>query len=466
MTTSSIGSTISSSVSSGGINPTVLAQELATAYTSSAQSLLTTQSQNATNTASGLTTLQSALQAFQAAVTGLQSKPTVAQQTATFSNSAVGTASANGSAQAGSYSFFVSQLASANQQMFQSMPANTPAAGAGTLGLSMPDGTSLSVNLAAADSNNDGKLTPAEIAAAINAANGNSGKIAATVMTVNGQSQLMLTANHTGANSQITLDTSQVGNAALQAALNSPTELTKAQDAIFWVGAENTGIKVQQASNSYTGIAGVGITFTQAQASGSPSVTLTVAADNSGTAKNVQTFVSAYNTLKQTLDSLTDPGDASKNKAAGIFASDAGVQSLQSHLAAILRQTFNGQTLFHYGVSADRDGNLSLDQTKLQNALASTPTGLDQVFGGMSSGGLLGTTNTYLKSWLDVTKGQITTRQNSVQRLQKDLSQRQTNLTNQYNDAYNRYLTQFSQLQALQAQMSQSSGILGNLSSS
>ncbi|SCK17519.1 flagellar hook-associated protein 2 [Vogesella sp. LIG4] len=439
-------------------SPSQIAQQLATSYVQDAQTLLNNQTQDATSTGKALTTLQSALQTFQSALTTLSGKKTVIQQTATFSNTAVANASANGTAQAGNYSFFVSQLASANQVLFQGLPAS--AAASGKLGISLGDGTSLNVDLSTLGSG--GNFAPADLARAINQAAGNSGKVSASIVTVNGQAQLMLGAGNTGANSKITVDASLVGDAALKGALGAaPTQLVPPQDAVAWLGAENIGIKIQQASNTYTGISGVSINFTQAMTSGSAPVSLTVAADNSGTAKNVQSFVDAYNALKTQLDNLTDTGDAANNKSAAAFANDAGVRSLQSRLASLLRQSFNGQTLFQFGISADRNGTLSLNSSKLQTALAANPSGLDQLLGG-SSGMLTGYQN-YLNSWLGSVNGQIQQRQSSLSALQKVLGRRQDELSASYDSAYNRYLQQFSQLQALQTQMSQTTSSLSML---
>lgn len=445
------------------INPSQLAQQLATAYTQQAQTLLDSQSQRATSTSKALQSLRSALLAFQSAIGSLSSKSSVLQQTATFSNTAVANASTNGSALPGSYSFFVTKLASANQLAYQGVPTSVTASSAGTLGVSLADGSSFSVTLGNGDLDGDGNLTPTEIARAINQAAGNSSKVAASVMTVNGQPQLLLTAGKTGAGSQITLDTTAVGDSSLQNALNAaPVVLAAAADADIWLGAEGSGIHIQQASNSYTGISGVTINFTQAMAAGTAPVTLTVAADNGGTAKNVQSFVDAYNALKQKLDDLTDTGDAASGKAASVFASDAGIRSLRSKLESMLRQSFNSQTLFSYGVSADRNGTLSLNQSKLEAALAANPGGLDQLLSGSS--GLLAGNKTYLNVWLGSVNGQLKQRQESLDRLQTDLTRRQDQLSQRYDQAFNRYLQQFTQLQTLQSRMSDTSGILASLS--
>jgi flagellar hook-associated protein 2 len=228
-------------------------------------------------------------------------------------------------------------------------------------------------------------------------------------------------------------------------------------------------VKLQQASNTFTAIDGVNVTFTRAMSTSEPPVTVTVAADEAGTASNVQKFVDAYNTLKAALDDLTKLGDTSSGTPSAALASDSGVIALRNRLNQIVRQGFGGVSLINLGVSGNRDGTLSFDKTLLDKKLAANPQVLDQVFGSaglIHNTGMLGSLNQYLDSWLNVTSGQITTRQAGVQSQQKRLTARQTELTDQYNTMYQNYLKQFSQLQALQQQMSQTSGLFSTSASS
>src|SRR5690606_31111521 len=138
----------------------------------------------------------------------------------------------------------------------------------------------------------------------------------------------------TGEAGEITLDTSALPAGALQDALNGGRELTAAQDAVVWLGGQG-GDRMQQASNTLTGIDGVSVTFTRAMTASEAPLALTVSDDTSATADNVQKFITAYNTLRTALDSLTKSGG--ENGTAGALASDAGVRSLSSRLNTLLR---------------------------------------------------------------------------------------------------------------------------------
>jgi len=446
-------------------DPTTTATSLAQAYTSGAQKLLTTQTTKATNTAAALTKLRSALTAFDSAVNSLSGSKGVLAQSATFSDAGVGTASASGNAAAGNYSFFVQQLASAGQTVYANLSA-IPVSQGGRLGISLAGGASFDVDLGAADSNNDGTLSPAEIATAINKAAGNDSLVTASLVTVGGQSQLVITSTATGAAGAVTLDTRGLAAGALKASLDSGTQLVAAQDAIVWLGAQGTGIALQQASNTFDAVAGVTVTFNKVMTAGQAPVSLTVATDANGTAANLQSFVNAYNTLKTALDGLTSTGNASAGVAASIFADDSAVRTLRSRIESTIRMSVGGLTLANYGVTASQDGTLSLDQTRMKAKLASNPAGLETLLGSAgitTSSGVLGALDTYLNQWTNITTGQIKQRQDAVTQLQTTLTARQKKIDDQYNNAYKRYLAQFTALQSLQEHMSHTTDLFDAL---
>ncbi|MGO8856095.1 MAG: flagellar filament capping protein FliD [Steroidobacteraceae bacterium] len=457
---------------SSTVNPTSTATNLATAYMQPMQTQLSNEMTTASNTASALTTLQTALSTFDSALTTLSGSGTsggsgVTAYSATFSNPAIGTATASSSATPGTYSFYVQQLATAQQTVYANL-SSVPAAGAGTLTLDIANGNSFSVNLSTAGTSGSGSLSASDIASAINQASGNNGAVVASVVTVGSQTELLLSAGQTGADNAITLDTSGITNSTLQSALSGGQQLSAAQNAIVYLGGQG-GVALQQDSNTFTSVAGVSINFTQAQSATDAPVTLTVASDASATASNVQTFVSAYNTVQSALSALTADGNAATGAAPGIFANDPGVEDLENQLNQFVRQDFNGQSLIGLGVSADQNGVLSLNQTTLTQALTANPAAVGDVFGNaglINNTCMLGSINTYLQSWLTPDIGQIAERQSSVQAQQKSLQNSQTQLTTQYNDLYQRYLTQFTNLQSLQAQMSQTESLYFSSSSS
>lgn len=438
-------------------DPVTIASQLATAYIQPSQDRLTANSRSAQSTSSGLTSLSTALSTFNSALAGLSGTATSSLRsvTATFSNSEAGTASATAKAAAGTYSFFVEQLATAHQIVFEDLPA-IPVASGSPLVVQV-GGETINVNLAEADQDNDGSLSASEIARAINQAGENAGKVTASVISTGSGSSLILSAAKTGASSEITVDASALGASA--GAFDTSRELVAAQDAKVWLGAQGTGVLMEQASNTFTSISGVTATFSKANTQ----TTLTVAADTSGTQANVQKFIDAWNTLERALDNLTKAGDPENGTASAVFASDSSVRNLRSRLNSLLRSEHEGQTLMNLGVRANRDGTLSFDKDRFAKALEADPDALDKLFGNAGTAapaGLLGDISQYLKTtWLKTGDGTIAQRQATVQRMQKDITARQNRLDEQYDLLYQRYLAQFSQLQAVQAQYAQT----GNL---
>jgi flagellar hook-associated protein 2 len=450
-------------------DPVNTATQLATAYTQPTQNLLTAQSKDAQSMSSALSKLSGVLSTFDAALSGLSGKKSMISNSASFSDGSYGTVSASGTAQAGSYAFFVQQIATASQVALNNVPATTSTSAAGSFAVTLAGGSSFNVDLTAADSDNDGTLTPTEIARAINQATGNSGRVNATVVTSNGQSQLLLTAGQTGASGAISIGSVTSSDAALATALSNPNTLTTAQDAIVWLGGENTGIKLQQASNTFTSIPGVSMTFSKAMTSGTAPITLTVSRDDSATSANVKTFIDAYNTLEKALDDLTNPGSATSGVAAAAFSSDAGVMALRSKLNSLLHQSVGGVSLMDYGITMDRYGQLSLNSSRLSAKLATNPDGLTTLFGNTgltTSSGLLGSMDKYINVWTNSLTGQIKHRQDSLGQIQASITKRQTRLDDQYSQAYQRYLLQFTKLQEVQTQMSQTSTMFSSLFSS
>jgi len=414
-----------------------------------------------------LTKLSGAMSAFQSALDTLSGKKSVLANTATF-GSDIGTATATGAASPGTYSFYVERLATAGQVSYGGMTDASPGS-AGNLMVTLADGTNFNVTLSNADKDLDGKLTPQEIATAVNVAAGNDSRVQASTLTVNGQTSLVLTSSKTGAANDVSLDVSGITDPTLASQLGAGNQkrLVTAQDAVVYFGGDQTtGIRMQQDNNTFSVVNGVTMTFTRTTTA---PVSLTVAKDSSGTAANVQAFVDAFNKLQAQLKADTANGDASDGsdgKQGGLFASDAGLNALRNQLTTILRQSTDGQSLASYGITLQRDGSLGLEQARLEKALKANPAGLDSVFGSTSfssKSGVMGSLDKVLDQWTNSATGQISVRRDSASKQQVALTARATKLQDDWQVAYDRYFAQFTQLQALQEQMSRTGSLFDNL---
>lgn len=445
-------------------DPTTTAQALAQSFTAGQQQILTRQSETAKAVEKALGTLGSALSTFQtslASLTGINR--TLSANSAVFSDPAVASATARPTAAAGSYAFFVESVATAHQVSYSGLQDFT---GGGTLTIGVGS-SSFPVTLGAT------LKTVRDLAAAINGAAGNTSVSASVISTgtdADGKplSELVLSSKLTGETNKITVDVDGV-DPDLAAGLNAMVQkpLSAAGDAVVYIGSKD-GTRIQQPSNTLNVIDGVTMTLAKAQAAGSAPLTLTVGADASKTTANVQAFVDAYNKLKSAVDSLVSAGDPANGAAAGAFSADSGVRALRDRLVSLVRGT-GGTSLAGYGIIANREGTLSVDNARLTRALAANPTGLDTLIGSSASSaptGIAGKLDTYLKMWTKSSSGQISTRKDAVTKLQSSLTNRQTNLDRQYDSAYTRYLAQFTQLQSIQSSMSYNTSLFDSLFSS
>jgi|EP01034_Spumella_vulgaris_P029768 flagellar hook-associated protein 2 len=443
--------------------PSYMAAQLATRYTEATQTLLTDKTKAAASAGSGISKLSSAMSTFSSSLLALSGKKSVLANAASFSSD-IGTATAGPAAVAGTYSFYVEQLATAGQIAYGGI-SDTAAAGSGSLNVVLADGTNFNVNLVNADKNLDGNLTAQEVATAINTAADNDSLVTASTMTVNGSTTLVLTSNATGVDNAATIDATDVVG-PLQGMLQdaaTQTQLVTAQDAVLWVGAPggDPQNRMQQASNTFAVVNDVKMTFTKAQTGGVPA-TLTVAADNAGTKANVQAFVDAYNQLNKVLDELTYVGDLANNKPAGPMANDAGLKALRARMQDMMRKSVDGASLPVYGITAQRDGTLAVNAERLAKSIAANPEGLDKIFGTGDIGDattLLGGLDKQMKNWTNSVDGFIGERRTANERLQDRLVDRQAALDNLFDNSYKRYLQQFTALQQVQNQMAQNTGL-------
>lgn len=452
-------------ITSPTYDPQTTATNLANTYIKAPQAVLDAQvARNKSDTAA-MATLGSALSTFQSAINALAggAGKTISARGATFSDATVATASAGALAATGSYSFFVEQVATAGQVSFGI--SNGLAPNNGKLNIKLGDNSTIEIDLATANTDNNGELTPKEIAAAINASSNNNGKLTASTLTINGDTRLVLTSAKTGKAAGVE-DITLTGatDPTLSADLASKTVLAAANNAIVWSGPKTTGTKIEQATNTFTVIDDVTFTIAKAQGASDAPLTLKVGADAAATTANVQAFVNAYNDLYKAVASLTQAGNASSNVTPGVLNADSGVKALRDQLGTALRAATGGLSLVSFGITGNRDGTLSLDTTRLTKAVAANPGSLDTMFGsssslGLDDSGVLGKMNKLISSWTDASKGSIAVRKQASDKLQSQLADRQTAIEVQFNNAYRRYLTQFTALQQVQSKMTNTSNL-------
>lgn len=281
---------------------------------------------------------------------------------ATSDSSVVSLTDATSISAAGTHTLTVSQLATTSQQH-----SNAVASGAtlsGSLSIQVGSGTATTITI---DATNN---TMSTLAKSINDLDVG---VTATVITDSSGSYLSLTSNTSGASGNMTLDTSGLtdsnGNSI------SMTATATGADAAYTLD----GISLTSSSNTVTN-ALPGITF-QLVGTSSTNVTMEIVNDTGSISTAMNNFISAYNTLSSALSSQ-ETKDSSGN-AEPLFG-DQILSLIQSQLSTALAfSTGNsGKTsnLAQLGISVGTNGQLSLDTSALNSALASNFTGISNFF--------------------------------------------------------------------------------------
>lgn len=415
-----------------------LAQEFAYADIATQAANLQNEQNELNAESSGLDSLSTALTNFQTAIDALNSDTDGPLTFSATSNNDANTVSANSEAQAGTYSFYVSALAQAQQTTFSMSDDQYSASG--TFTLSMDDGTTMDIDLAAADEDGDSFIDASELVDAINDSDDNPGVSAALVKT-DGTTTIMLTSDTTGKQSGFSVSVS--GNDDLAAAESSSEQmLTNPQDAEIHLGNED-GPAITSSTNTFDDvIPGVTMTFSEVSDPDDPNdvTTFTVAEDSSGSQAKVQTFVDAYNTLIDTIDSLTSYGD--DDTAAGVFAGDAGMNSLANQMDDIAHASYGGVSIVDYGITLDSDGHLQIDSTQFSEEMEENPDGLTSIFVGDDS--MVAQMDDLMESYLDSSNGIIAMRQENIDDQQSKIQDESDQLTETYNTNYERYVEEYT----------------------
>lgn len=153
---------------------------------------------------------------------------------------------------------------------------------------------------------------------------------------------------------------------------------TKGQSAEFTLD----GIPMKRNSNNPTDVVD-GVTFNFKKADASKTITLGLTNDTDKELSAVKDFVSQYNSVMSFISEKMDVGDPSQSdNKTGALAGDSTLISLQSTLRSTVLggKSVNGVSASTLGLSVDRNGTLSLDETKFKAQLAKDPNSVKDFF--------------------------------------------------------------------------------------
>jgi len=188
--------------------------------------------------------------------------------------------------------------------------------------------------------------------------------VTASIMSVSsGEYRLTLTSKTTGAQG-MSLENGSGSDVLAQLGL---VEIVAGQDAVIMVD----GFTITRSTNQISDVIG-GVTLNLLGEDEGATITLDITRDNDGVKKKIQEFVDSYNKLESYIDKQnTVSGDG---KTTGTLFADSTLRSVLGTLKKTILSEVSGldSTLNHLsliGISIDRTGQLSIDDTVLDGYL-------------------------------------------------------------------------------------------------
>lgn len=331
---------------------------------------------------------------LQDAVSALQTAAQAVAETGTFgalkaaSGSDAISATVDSTAIPGQYDIQVTALASAQTLVAAGRADQTSTIGAdGSIAITLADGTIHTLDMTGQDTSLDGLVS------AINA----DPDLGVNATLINDGSatpyRLLLTARNTGTEAAIT-KIEVTGNTDLQNFIGydkaggstsnfSEQAVTDAQFSI-------DGISITSQTNTITDVIG-GVDLTLNKTTSSPT-SLSITRDDTVATQAIEDFVTVYNSLQDTIQTLTAYDVA--NQTSSALTGDSLARRVQTELRSALNTASSGGTnplsLSQIGITTDPiTGKLSVDETKLGDALSNDLQGVTSLFTSATGAGKL-----------------------------------------------------------------------------
>jgi len=346
-----------------GLDTGALIDQLVSIERSSANAVSKKQ-QNLNTQKSIVGSMSSAVAALATAVKGLDLASEGRPLAATSSDAKVSVASSS-SATAGLHDLRVKQLATSRVVQSEPFTSRDTAGVVGDGGVDITIGaTTKSVTWTATDSLD-------AIAAKINAADAG---VAASIVDVTGTGsfRLIVNAKASGTAAAPTFTDTGTGTLGLS---NPANEKVIAQNALVTIN----GIDISRPTNVITdALSGITLTLNSIHKTDDPSNRTTVSLDQKSLTDKVKAVVSAYNSVNSALHVQLDY--TGTTKGANTLFGDSTLRQLQSQLASVMSSSYGGSTLSDLGLSRDRSGLMTLDESKLASAVTANPDAVNNLF--------------------------------------------------------------------------------------
>jgi len=417
---------------------------------------------------SALGTLRTALSSFQTALKDLNDAKLFENRSAKSSSADLLTATASKTAQSGSYSVKIEQLATGSKTATAALDSGFTTGAAGTLTVKVGGGEGVEVEIGEGAS-------LSQVKDALNAGLKDSG-VTANLLTdpSTGQARLVMSSTNTGAGKDVSIAASagledlaiDTGNTIVDDEGNvsaASGALERAQNAKFSID----GLALESATNKVEG-AIPDVTLDLVAANKDKAVTITVAQDRDGVTANIKKFVDAYNNLIKTTNSLTKVtkvGEDGKPLSGGLVG-DSSVRSILSGIQNELISVGGSdgvRMLSDLGITTQKDGTLGIDDAKLKTVLENNFDAVGSFFTGET--GLMNRLNERVDGF-NQTGGILAQRVSGLEATNADIKAQREKLNLRIESMTARLYSQFNAMDTMVAQLSNTSSWLDSTLSS
>lgn len=466
-----------------GMDIDAIVSAMVTAEQAPKQSQLSKLESRTTTQLTTLGQLKGAISSFQTALAALNSPSQFLARTASSSDAKVLGATASQSAPSGTYQVEVAQLAGSSKVALAAVPSDEGTTlSSGTLSITVGADSVLDIVV---DSSNN---TLAGLRDAINQA---AAGVSASIVTDDQGSRLVLSSSKQGDGNDITVAVSNdggeagttslstltfTGNATAPVATDYPGGETDADYLTALEAYNQAGKVISTAQSAKLTVDGLSITRDSNSISqvidgvsielkSLGSSTLTIAQDQAGVKANVQKFADAYNTMINFINSATKVTVVNETDApvVGALVGDSSVRSLVNMVRSELTAVQGDgaiRVLADLGVTTQKDGTLKVDSDKLGKAISADFDGIAAYFTG--DDGLAARLANNLKAYTDG-DGILEQRTDSLQSTLDKVDKQKTELTARMAALSERLYKQFNAMDALVAQLKNTSDSLTSL---
>ncbi len=409
---------------------------------------LKSQQNTLNNQVSAIHTVTSALSDLQSKIQVLTNlNGQLGAQTTVSSNTSLLSATSDGTATIANHQIVVNSLAQTSSFYSNTLATSSTTVAQGSFDISVGGTKKGTITVNATNNTLDG------IAKAINAAN--AGVTANVVVDTKG-ARLSILSSTSGAAGEVALGNNTTGLTF--------TEPVIGQDASLTVD----GIPISSGSNHVTGVL-PGLTLNLNGADPKTTVGVGVTPDASQSAAAVQAFVTSYNNAIQQVNAqfVYDP----VTKFSQPLQGDTSLTIVQQQLYSAVSYTTNGQnngidSLAKLGITANNDGTLTVDSSKLNAAITAQPSDVQNFFQTASTG-FAQKFNTALTSMTDPTTGGLQVELNGITTtlsgLANQISDFESRMSSVQTDLLSQYSTINATLQQIPLLLSQINGQLGSI---